>query len=501
MKKLMLLLAIMGLGLCAAPVAAQTTEVERLQAELRRLRNEVDALNKVQRGGEGEDPALKTTLKNSVFSWATEDGKFSLTMASRVQFRVTYNDERGQDVDSGDGAAARALSTNGRDFWNFKVARLETWFIGNIFEKEFKYYVEFAWAAGGDNIVQEAYFTWARWQEFNINVGQTKTPYSWQFLVSSGRQQFVERSTVSAVFDQFYAKGLWFSGQIGKETPWLKYWAGVFNGALRANNDFRNADRALRVDTFSSTVDADLMPVIRLETHPLGETARDHTDQRSREESKKIRFSVGLGFAWFISRFANAAVRPTPGGLAASPGSGRSNTGQDTLNVTLDGHFKFYGLSVNIEWHHRHTEFHNFGPLEGNNVFRNRNAPGDLTDNGFLFEAGFMILPKQFDVAFRFGMVDADEFWLGGSSNKPNGIIPDSTEIGIGVGYYIAGHNMKILADFTYTSYQLVVNAGTVANLATMGNPPPTRSASSIANDNSDYLNVWQFRIQFAWVF
>jgi hypothetical protein len=498
----MLLAMAMGLGLWSAPAAAQeTSQAERLKADISRLRSEIDSLKKVQRGGEGEEPALKTTLKKSVFAWATEDGKFSLTMATRIQFRVTYNDERGQDIDGvSDPNNTPGASTNGRDFWNFKIARAETWFIGNIFEKEFKYYVEFAWAAGGDNIVQEAFFTWAKWQEFNINAGQTKTPYSWQFLVSSGRQQFVERSTVSAVFDQFYAKGLWFSGQIGKETPWIKYWAGVFNGVLRANNDFRNSDRSIRVDTFSNNaggVDADLMPVIRVETHPLGEVPRDHTDQRSREESKKIQFSVGLGFAWFISRFSNAALRPT----GASPGSGRSQTGQDTINLTLDGHFRFYGLSVNIEWHHRHTEFHNFGPLEGNSVTRNRAFPGDLTDNGFLFEVGFMILPKQLDVAFRFGMVDADEFWLGGSSNKPNGIIPDSTEIGLCVGYYLAGHNLKFLADFTYTTYQLVVNTGTVASLATMGAPPPSRSASSIANDNSDYLNVWQFRVQLAWVF
>jgi len=498
MRKLYAWLAVaLVAGLWAAPAAAQDSQVERLKAEVARLRSDIDNIKGVKGGGEGEDPVLKTSLKKSVFAWSTEDGKFSLTMATRIQFRVTYSDERGQDVDSDDGAAQRALSTNGRDFWNFKVARAETWFIGNIFEKEYKYYVELAWAAGGDNIVQEAFFTWAKWAEFNINAGQTKTPYSWQFLVSSGRQQFVERSGVSAVFDQFYAKGLWFSGTIGKDTPWIKYWAGVFNGVLRGNNDFRNADRAIRTDTFSTQVDADLMPVVRVETHPLGEVARDHTDMRSRDESKKVLFSVGVGFAWFASRFTNAAIRTT----SNSPGSGRSNTGHDTMNLTLDGHFRFFGLSVNIEYHYRKTDFHNFGPLEGNQVANNRNAPGDLTDTGFLFEAGFMIIPKTFDVAVRMGLVDGDEFWLGGSSNRPNGIIPDSSEIGLCVGYYLAGHNIKILADFTYTSYQLVTNAGTVQSLSTIGAPPPTRSASSIRNDTSDYLNVWQFRIQFAWTF
>lgn len=480
------------------PLAAQELPTTtQLNKELAQLRSEIESLRIARGAGDNSDPALKTSLKKSTFAWETEDGKFAFTMGTRVQFRVTYNDERGQDVDSGDGAGALALSTNGRDFWNFRVRRAETWFTGHIFEKEFKYHVEFQWAGGGDNIVQEAHFTWARWPEFNIGAGQGKVPYSWQNLVSSGRQQFVDRSGVSETFSQSYGKGLWFTGQIGKETPWVKYWVGIYNGVLKGNNDFRNSDASIRSETFSATVDADLMPALRVETHPLGEVARDHVDMRTREEAKKILFSVGAGMTWFVSRFSNSALRTT----SNSPGSGRSNTGQDTLSLTLDGHFRFYGLSVNIEWHHRHTEFHNFGPLEGNSITRNRNRPGDLTDNGFLFEIGFMILPKQFDVGVRFGMVDADEFWLNGSSNKPNGILPDSTEFGLGVGYYIAAHNLKIMADFTYTTYQLVVNAGTVANLPTIGAPPPTRSASSIANDNSDYLNVWQFRVQLSWTF
>jgi hypothetical protein len=333
---------------------AQTSEVDKLQTELSKLRSEVDNLKAVQRqGADDADPVLATKLHNSVFSWSTEDGKFSLTMTNRVQFRVTYNDERGQDIDGvSDGNNGAGQSTNGRDFFNFRVRRAKTKFEGNIFEKEFKYLVLLSWANGGDNIVEEAYFTWAKYQEINVSGGQNKVPFEYQFNVSSGKQQFVDRSVVSNTFNQGWGKGIWVNGQIGKDTPWVKYWFGIYNGKLRAQNDFRNQDLAISADAFGTgvgAVDADLMPALRVETHPLGNVADDMTDFRTREESKKVLFSVGVALNWFISRFSNTDLRPT----GASPGSGRSQTGQDTINLTLDGHFRFYGLSVNIEYIHR----------------------------------------------------------------------------------------------------------------------------------------------------
>ena len=72
----------------AAPAAAQT-EAERLQREITELRGELDALKTVKREGQGSDEPIKTQLKKSVFSWATEDGKYSFEMNFRVQFRVT----------------------------------------------------------------------------------------------------------------------------------------------------------------------------------------------------------------------------------------------------------------------------------------------------------------------------------------------------------------------------------------------------------------------------
>lgn len=499
-----LALALMvGAGAWATPAAAQSSEVDKLQAELSKLRSEVDNLKSVQRqGADDAAPALATKLNNNVFSWATEDGKFSLTMSTRVQVRVTYNDERGQDSE-GPSDPNAAASTNGRDFWNFRIRRAKTKFEGNIFEKEWKYLVLLSWANGGNNIVEEAYMTWAKYQEINVSAGQSKIPFEYEFNVTSGKQQFIDRSVVSNTFNQGWGKGLWLSGVIGKDTPWVKYWVGVYNGVLRANNDFRNQDLAITADTFSSGaggVDAQLMPALRIETHPLGNVADDETDMRSREDSKKILFSVGVGLNWFLSDFSNTDLRTN----GVTGGSGRSNTSQDTINLTLDGHFRFYGLSVNIEYIHRHTEFHNRGPLEGTGTTANRAAPGDLTDSGFLFSVGFFILPKQFDVGFRFGMVDSDEYWAGGADDKRFAVAPDSTEIGLSLGYYIAGHNLKAQLDFTYVTYQLAIfgaGGGAGAALNGPGGALPSRSASSIANDNADYVNVWQFRIQIQWIF
>ena len=493
---LMALLTLAGVSLWCAPLLAG--EVQQLERELANLRTEMDQL-KLTRGAAGEDePALKTSLKKSMFSWSTQDGKFSFEMNFRVQFRATYNDERAANS-AGISDANAANASNGRDFLNFRVRRAKLSFKGNIFAKEFKYYLSLAPTNGGagSELTEVAYFQWARWKEFNVNAGQELIPGNWEQLTSSGRQQFVDRSVVNATFNQSRGKGLWFSGSIGGETPWLRYWAGLFNGVLRSNGDFRNNDQALTFDTFSQAIDADLMPALRVETHPLGEVPSDMVDMRDREASRKVLFALGFAVNLLTSRMNNPALRP----VTASPGSGRFDTGLDTVHLVLDGHLRWYGLSLNLEWHYRHTEFHNFGQKQGNSITRNRNRPGDMTDQALSFMVGFMILPKQFDVALRLGTIDADEFWLNGSSNRPNGLAPDTTEVGLALGYYVAGHNLKIQADFNYYTFQQVVLVAGAPNNAVTGSPNDSRSASSIANDASDYLNVWQFRVQIQWIF
>src|SRR5690606_12914021 len=140
------------------------------------------------------------------------------------------------------------------------------------------------WAGG--TLIEIAKFRWAAHQYINLSAGQDKLNWNWEQYTSSGRLNFVDRSYTDAVFNQNYAKGLWIDGQIGDETPFLKYMLGLYNGRLRGNNDFRNADQGFNGTTerFSDGVgatDMDLMVSLRLESHFLGAVEQGMNDMRA----------------------------------------------------------------------------------------------------------------------------------------------------------------------------------------------------------------------------
>src|SRR5690606_23597059 len=169
---------------------------------------------------------------------------------------------------------------------------------------------------------------------------------------------------------------------------------------------------------------------------------------------------------------------------------------------TLDGHFRWMGLSVDVAYFWRHTEFHNRGA--------NRFSPsgqadvGNLNDSGFTFEVGYMILVNQLSVGIRFDMLNAEDFWQGGSGTstpRAFGLRPDVTEIGLTVNYYIQGDNLKLTLDILMVSQQLPVAAAAgTAGLDGVYNVPPSRG-NAIGGDSADYNDLWIVRLQLQWIF
>jgi hypothetical protein len=477
----MALALLVSAGLWSAPAMAQTNEADNVAST---------------QGGGGEDAAADTTLGSKGLVWTT-DG-FSLRVTTRVQFRLTYQNE----------VANGGSGTNGRDFINFRIRRAKTKFSGHIFQKEFQYELLLGWTHGANSIIEEAWFRWAFMQYININVGQQKLAFNWEEKTSSGHQQFIERSYVNEVFNVDYAKGLWIDGRVGEDVTWLKYVIGIYNGVLKSNSDFRNADQRLPSEAFADgIVDGDMMLNLRLETHPLGDVAGTMNDMRGEDEYDQVLFAVGLGVNWFIAGFDNTDIRGDS--VAANTASGRSRTTQDTWTMTLDAHFRWHGLSADLALFYRHTDFHNRGANRFSPTSSYHNGIGDLTDMGWSIEVAYFIIAKELSVGVRFNSLDSDEFWMNGSDGREFGLRPDATELSIGVNYYIHGDNLKISMDITMVSQQLPFAAAQGGGAGTQGingvyNTPPARYAFNTGaslHDGADHNDLWIIRLQLQWIF
>jgi hypothetical protein len=459
---------IIGAGLWAVPVAAQSSDVFDV--------------GRIQRGG-GE---ASTDLGAGGLKWSTAG--FSLNMSTRVQVRFTYQDEKANGSDG----------TNGRDFANFSIRRAKTTFSGHIYDQQYQYELRLNWAGGP--IIEQAFMTYA-WQadgSVNVSAGQHKLPWSWEEFTSSGNQQFVERSAANAVFNQNYAKGVWLSGKFGGAEPMLKYWVGVYNGVLRANNDFRNADQGASPDSFSNLVDNEMMFNMRLETHPMGEVANRMNDMRSAAAAEKMLLAAGVGVNWFQSGFNDAVLRPDTVGTPTA--SGRARTWQDTWAITGDVHFRMAGFSADLAVFWRHTEFHNRGATRFNPTTPARNGISDLTDAGMTFEAAYFIEPERFNVGVRYSVVDADEYWLGGS-NQIFAVRPDTTEVGVSANYFVHGDGLKLTLDILYVNQQLAVPGTAAGSLTGIYNAPPSRGEFGGTTESSDNNALWIIRLQLQWIF
>jgi hypothetical protein len=474
----MALALLVSAGLWAAPAMAKSTESG-------------DNLGSIQRGG--AEGSADTTLGQKGLAF-TSDG-FQFKLQTYVQFRLTYQNE----------VANGRHGQNGADFINFRVRRLKPKFSGYIFQKEFQYQVVLSLTDGGNKIVEEAWFRWAVLQYVNITAGQTHTQWNWEEVVSASSQEFTERSLVNEVFNQDFAKGLTIDGQVGDDVPWLKYWVGVYNGVLKGNNDFRNSDSAINSDSFSNLVDNEMMVNLRLETHPLGEVSHGMNDMRSEEEYGKVIFAVGLAVNWFTSGYNAAAAGIRDDLVGGTTASGRLRTSQDTLAFTIDGHFRWHGLSADLAYYWRHTEFHNRG---ANKFSPNHQADvGNLEDTAFTVDISYFILPQQFNVGIRYGMLNAEDFWQGGSgANTPRafGVRPDTTEIGLAVNYYVQGDNLKLTLDITWVGQQLAFAAGGGGgSMLGVYNTPPGRVAGggTIGSSEADHNDLWIIRLQIQWKF
>ncbi len=344
----------------------------------------------------------------------SEDGDFAIAPRLRVQFR----DE---------------LESTGEETTNtFGIRRARLQFKGHVFGEHNKYKVEFAFSPKDlsmkDGVPHHtpllSWYTEHTWlRDLSIRVGQYKLLYSRQRVVSSGNQEFVDRTLAQGEFNldrdigfHFFSKDLFGLGV-------LRYYAGMSIAEGR--------------DSWESEVianqDGDARPswqaLGRVEVLPFGDF-KDYSEVDFKRLNK-VRLSLGAAYA----RTANGDKDRGYLGDTFTDG-GTVTYDQATGDLML----KWAGWCLFAE------SFYRVGERGPGALRPGAAGPDDvvLPRNGMggSVQLGYLLPGLPVGVGGRYSGLGPGPYTPQQTS------IVDEHEAGGTVGYYIAGHPLKIQADY-----------------------------------------------------
>lgn len=331
-----------------------------------------------------ERPTPKPAVIPFDISW--KDGKttvkakgFEMKIGTRIQLRYTS-----EDLDTNS-------PTGGPERDSFRVRRAETKLEGWAYTTDLTYEAELNWA-DTTNSLQDLNinydFTKGK-KAFMFKAGQFRVPFGREELTSSGSQQFVERTNVSAAFARGRDIGvqIWGTPHEGR----LDWRVGVFNGNGR--NATRNDNDDLQLNA-------------RLQWSPFGDTKLSMSDF---ESSDKPLLSVAVDYESNVREIAAA-------------GSTAAHQNEQTI-MGYDAMFKFKGFSLFGEVFQREND---------------RSILSDFDDEGYTLQAGYFIIPQKFEVALRVSELDPN-------TDRDNDA---RSEDAVAVNYFFNKHAHKLQFDY-----------------------------------------------------
>ncbi len=211
------------------------------------------------------------------------DGQFGLHIHGRVQVRYES-----------------LFPETGNAEHRFSVPRVRLKLKGHLFGKDLRYGFQFDFGKGGVRL-KDAYASYAlAGRLLVLEMGQFKRPFSRQYLTSSQRLAFVDRSFTQHAFGVGRDLGLMLSGKTGGDSQ-VRWSAGLFNGT-GAKGKFKGAGSVAgdgqSVEVTSgkfSNVPSRLHPSVLARVEYAWGGIRDFDEVDL--EGGAFRFAVGLG-AW-----------------------------------------------------------------------------------------------------------------------------------------------------------------------------------------------------------
>ena len=155
---------------------------------------------KVQAQTATGSPKVPQYSFKSGLGFATPDSSYSINIRFRMQNRFLMNTKSDQDLNP--------------DSWEARVRRCRLSFTGHVYHPKLSYYIQLSFSRGdmdwsdldgsvnntSPNVVRDAMIFYRPTKHLQLGFGQTKLPGNRQRVISSGQQQFFDRSPVNATY-------------------------------------------------------------------------------------------------------------------------------------------------------------------------------------------------------------------------------------------------------------------------------------------------------------
>ncbi|MFN2329743.1 MAG: hypothetical protein ABR612_12580 [Chromatocurvus sp.] len=357
-----------------------------------------------------EKSILGSRYGGNGLNWGEQDGAFFFRMQNRLQTRFATPFD----------ADPRTLDDLRSDDSELVFRRVRTMLSGNLGSPDLNFDIQYDWL---DLFARNAAVIYHWNHGLNLWAGRGKVMYNDERAVSSGRQQFVNRSIVSDVFTLDRQVGLQLHGRLFRDTAMdIDYALGAFGGEglqVRRNESGRP------------------MMTGMVRWNALGpRMAQQQSDHMFTPlPSARITFGAMSG------QGSCTKFESSPEGCTSLRGfipSDQADGDQFELRqLLLEGKFNWRGLSILSELHWKEVVDRS---LSENDPWRKTRLRGGFIQGGVMLRKFVFDLPPGVEVAARYAYVDPDD---------PRGT-DDQREISAVVNWLLDGHNNKLSAELSH---------------------------------------------------
>ena len=328
---------------------------------------------------------------------------FKTKFRFRMQNRFTYQTENTENLSA--------------EIAELNVRRLRLRLDGTVKDPRLLYRIQLSFTRGDmdydrtqyPNILRDAVVGWKLSEQTTLWYGQTKLPGNRQRVISSGAQEFVDRSLVNSTFNIDRDLGAQVHHRTGEEKPlWIKL--AVSNGEGRSTDNRNNG----------------LAYTSRIEWLPLGKFSNDG-DYFEADLAWETSPKLSIGGVYSLNKKTTR-----PGGQTGTQFT-TTDLSRDLETWFADVMFKYKGFSWSSEYARRWASDPVF--TDGSSTVSIFKGEGFNTQMGYVFR-------NNIQPAIRYTILRADDEILSRENHR--------NQYAIGLSKYFDSHKVKIQSDLTY---------------------------------------------------